>query len=292
MSFISLTLRFTFNKNLTFNYFPGYYVRGFFYSTLRKFKPELAEEIHNSKTLAPFSSRTIVLEQQNYRRIVFNYVNNPSPASFGYSIFSRELSKEFLEYIIQENSVTLFNEKFPLNEVAVREVDWREFVNSSKPVKKFDLAFLTPTYFRLPPSLSERYGARLVEKKEKAPYRYYPLPDPSLLLRSVSKIWKKFSSVELDLRELLSWVGAGGVGVSGFPYGIKTYRLYEHEKANKWVVGFTGRVGFSLPDDLFDKKLAAELDALLKFSQFSNMGGGRTAGLGIVEYVPLEYAGE
>ncbi len=78
--------------------------------------------------------------------------------------------------------------------------------------------------------------------------------------------------------------------ISGFPQGIKTYRLYEHEKADKWVVGFTGRVGFSLPDDLFNKKLAADLDALFKFVQFSNVGGGRTAGLGMVEYLPFEYA--
>jgi CRISPR/Cas system endoribonuclease Cas6 (RAMP superfamily) len=292
MSFTTLTFRLLLSKNLSFNYFSGYYIRGYFYSTLRKFNSELAENIHNSRTLAPFSSKTLTLEQQNYRHVVFNYVNNPSPASFGYSIFLKEISKEFLEYAVQEGSVTLLNEKFPLNEIAVKEVNWEEIVENSKPIKKFDLVFLTPTYFRLPPTLFERYEAKLklTDKKEKAPYRYYPLPDPSLLLRSVSKLWKKFSPVELNLKGLLSWVSAGGVAISGFPYGIKTYKLYEHEKANKWVVGFMGKVGYSLPEDLFNKNFAKDLDALLKFSQFSNVGGGRTAGLGMVNYIPLEYS--
>ena len=294
MSFTTLTFKLLLNKDLTFNYFSGYYVRGYFYSTLKKFNSELAEKIHNSRTLAPFSSKTLTLEQQNYKYVVFKYIKNPSLASFGYSIFLKEISKEFLEYVIQEGSVTLLNEKIPLNEISVREVNWEEIVETSKPIKKFDLVFLTPTYFRLSPILFERYETKLMltEKKEKAPYRYYPLPDPSLLIRSIAKIWRAFSPVKLNLTSLISWVGAGGIAVSGYPSGIRTYRLYEHEKVDKWVVGFVGRVGFSVPNDLFNESLAKNLDALLRFSRFSNVGGGRTAGLGMVEYIPLEYAEE
>jgi CRISPR-associated endoribonuclease Cas6 len=292
MNLITLTLKFFFYKGFTFNYFSGYYVRGFFYSALRKSNPELAEKIHNSKVLAPFSSRTIFLEQPNGRQIVFNKVSNPSPAFFEYSIFNEEVSRSFLEHVIQEGSVTLLNEKFPLSHIDMQEIDWNSFIESSKPVKKFDIVFLTPTYFRLPPVLLDRYGARLelIGIKEKAPYRYYPLPDPSLLIRSIAKTWRAFSPVKLNLTSLISWVGAGGIAVSGYPSGVRTYRLYEHEKADKWVVGFTGRVGFSVPNDLFDESLAKNLDVLLRFSKFSNVGGGRTAGLGMVEYIPLEYA--
>jgi len=216
MSFTTLTFKLLLNKDLTFNYFSGYYVRGYFYSTLKKFNSELAEKIHNSRTLAPFSSKTLTLEQQNYKYVVFKYIKNPSLASFGYSIFLKEISKEFLEYVIQEDSVTLLNEKIPLNEISVREVNWEEIVETSKPIKKFDLVFLTPTYFRLSPILFERYETKLMltEKKEKAPYRYYPLPDPSLLIRSIAKIWRAFSPVKLNLTSLISWVGAGGIAVS------------------------------------------------------------------------------
>jgi len=294
MSFTNLTFKLLLSKKLTFNYFSGYYIRGFFYSTLRKFNSDLAEKIHDSKTLAPFSSRALTLEQPNYRHIVFNYINNPSLASFGYSIFLKEVSKEFLEYAVQEGCVTLLSEKFPFNEIVIREISWDKIVESSKPVKKFDINFLTPTYFRLPPVVLERYEAKekIVEKKEKALYRFYPLPDPSLLVKSIAKIWKKFSTVDLDLNSLISWVGAGGVSVSGFRNGIKTIKLYEHEKANKWIVGFVGRVEFSLPEDTFNEKLAKNLDALLRFAEYSNVGGGRTAGLGMINYIPIEYSGE
>ncbi|MGC8869953.1 MAG: hypothetical protein ACP5PT_02520, partial [Brevinematia bacterium] len=74
MSFTTLTFKLLLSKNLTFNYFSGYYIRGYFYSTLRKFNSELAEKIHDSRTLAPFSSRTLTLEQQSYKHIVFNYI--------------------------------------------------------------------------------------------------------------------------------------------------------------------------------------------------------------------------
>ncbi|MGQ9461365.1 MAG: CRISPR system precrRNA processing endoribonuclease RAMP protein Cas6, partial [Candidatus Bathyarchaeaceae archaeon] len=188
----------------------------------------------------------------------------------------------------------LLNEKFSLNSIGLKGVNWNDFVESSRPVKKFDIVFLSPTYFRLPPVLFERYEAKLKStiKREKASYRYYPLPDPSLLVRSVAKLWKTFSSVKLNLTGLISWVGAGGVAISGFSKGIRTFRLYEHKKAKKWIVGFIGRVGYSLPNDLFNENFAKDLDALLRFSQFSNVGGGRTAGLGMVEYVPLEYVGD
>jgi len=109
MSFTTLTFKLLLSKNPSFNYFSGYYIRGYFYSTLRKLNSELAKKIHNLRTPAPFSSKALTLEQQNYRHVVFNYVNNPSPASFGYSI-----SKEFLECAVQEGSVTLLNEKFSL----------------------------------------------------------------------------------------------------------------------------------------------------------------------------------
>lgn len=294
MSFTTLTLRFFANDNLFFKYFSGYYVRGFFYSTLKKIDSNLAEKIHNSKTLSPFSSKALTVEQKNYKHVILRRIDRHSLVSFSYSIFSPEVSRKFIELVVQDGVVTFLDKRFDLNSVSLREVKWSDLVESSKPVRRFDLVFLSPTYFRLPPTLLERYEARLkvVYKKEKASYRYYPLPDPSLLIRSVTKIWKTFSPVKLNLAGLISWVGAGGVAISGFQDGIRTFRLYEHEKANKWVVGFTGRVGYSIPNDLFNENFARNLDALLKFSQFSNVGGGRTAGLGMVEYIPLEYAEE
>ena len=294
MSFTTISFRLMIDKSLNFNYFSGYYIRGLFYSTLKGADPILAEKLHNSKSLSLFSSKALTIQEGNYRHVVLRQIDGPCFSSFGYSLFLPEISRALIEPIMQNGTVTLLKEKISLSAIEIREIEWADFINSSKPVKKFDLIFMSPTYFRLPPTLFERYEAKFKpgSRKEKASYRYYPLPDPSLLLRSIAKIWKTFSPVKLNLTGLVSWVGAGGVAISGFPQGIKTYRLYEHEKANKWIVGFTGRVGYSLPDDLYNEDFARNLDALLKFSQFSNVGGGRTAGLGMVEYMPLEYAKE
>lgn len=288
----ALTFRFLIDKNLLFNYFSGYYVRSFFYATLKKADPVLAEKIHNSKSLSPFSSKALTVEHGGYRHIVMRRVEKQCSSYFSYSIFLPELFNKIVQQVMEEDTVTLLNESFSLSTVEVREVKWNSFLEASKPVKKFDILFITPTYFRLPPSSSERYDAKFkpISRKEKAPYRYYPLPDPSLLVKSVAKIWRFFSDTKTDLTSLVSWVGRGGVAISGFPEGLRTLRLYEHEKADKWVVGFVGRVGYSTPSDLFDENQARMLDALLRFSEYSNVGGGRTAGLGMVKYIPLEYA--
>lgn len=55
-------------------------------------------------------------------------------------------------------------------------------------------------------------------------------------------------------------------------------------KNKQAIVGFVGRVELSLPEDTFNEKLAKNLNALLKFARYSNVDGGRTVGLGMLEY--------
>jgi len=54
-------------------------------------------------------------------------------------------------------------------------------------------------------------------------------------------------------------------------------------------MGFVGLVRFSLPHDAFSAKFARLTDAFMKFAEYSNVGGGRTAGFGVVRYFPKAY---
>jgi len=53
-------------------------------------------------------------------------------------------------------------------------------------------------------------------------------------------------------------------------------------------MGFTGPVRFSIPGDMFSEKFARFTDALMKFVEYSNVGGNRTAGFGVVKYLPKD----
>ena len=57
------------------------------------------------------------------------------------------------------------------------------------------------------------------------------LPLPSLLFKSLARIWTTFAR-EANSREVAKWAERA-VLVAGSPKGIKTVRLYEHPASNK-----------------------------------------------------------
>ena len=152
-----------------------------------------------------------------------------------------------------------------------------------------------PTYFRFSPYLasrlfpSRRPAGGVSDKRIRKARRFHPLPEPITMMRSIVRLWNEFADVSFNYKRYLSWITAMGITLSGFPRGIRTRRLYEHRTTGKFVVGFQGIVHFSVPDDLYLKRWARITDALLKFAEYSNVGGGRTAGLGMVRYLPKEY---
>ncbi|MGB9716860.1 MAG: hypothetical protein ACP5PQ_02605 [Thermoproteota archaeon] len=54
------------------------------------------------------------------------------------------------------------------------------------------------------------------------------------MLRNLARLWRRFSGMSLDYRDYVKWVDRGGVALAGFPTGIRTVRVYEHPKSNKW----------------------------------------------------------
>ena len=116
-----------------------------------------------------------------------------------------------------------------------------------------------------------------------SPYRFLPLPDPVLLFRSLARLWRRFSNLDIGIKGFMNWVEMGGVAIYGYPSGIRTYKAYDHQ-TDKWSIGFLGSVYYNMPDDIFEPKMAKVAEALLKFGEYSNVGGGRTAGLGMVRY--------
>ncbi len=128
-------------------------------------------------------------------------------------------------------------------------------------VKKFKIDFISPCYLRTP-SIG---------------YRFIPLPIPQLIFRSLARLWEAFMQpLPLEYR---SWLDNWGIVVSGCDISTEKILL----RKNTWSVGFKEEVMFSLPEDTYNEDFARITSLLLRFGEYSNVGGGRTSGLGVIK---------
>ncbi|MEM3382788.1 MAG: CRISPR system precrRNA processing endoribonuclease RAMP protein Cas6 [Nitrososphaerales archaeon] len=304
---ITLNLRFCIEESITFQNYSGFSVRGMFYEILKHEDPDLANSIHSGGALAPFSLSPLIFTKGNSSKIAWKEVNSPSIGMITISLLDDNLIKIFESLILKGDlkEITLSNKKFPITEIGVQEINFNKILESSQPVQSFRIKFRTPTYFRrslynccshcpLYQSILKAKMAKINVNicpyyKLERQYRFILFPDPILLFRSLLRIWRKYSKIEIDYKGFMNWIEKGGVALAGYPKGLKTLKVVEHPLTKKWLVGFIGTVYFNLPLETYDQNYAKICDALLRFGEIVNVGGGRTAGLGLIQYQPIEH---
>lgn len=269
--------------------FSGFTVRGIVYGILKSIDPNLAESLHGLKSIAPFSTSPIAIQASRGRAI-----GEGSILSFRVSALTDDLSMKIVNYLTGNMDLTfkVRDAEAKLIELSVSTLDPRRALEEAKPARSFSIYFLSPTFFRQ--SLAKKCCQYCPNIKAKCPhlkhfkhYRYIPLPDPYLMFRSLLRLWRKFTGVDLNHREYIEWLLKGGVTVAGYPK-LKTVRVYEHPTTPKWSVGFKGKVLFNLPEDTYSEEMAKTTHTLLKFGEYSNVGGNRTAGFGVIRYQPKQ----
>jgi len=132
---------------------------------------------------------------------------------------------------------------------------------------------------------SERVGGDGGPCDYAEPRKGVVVPSSLPLFKSLARIWTTFAR-GANSREVAKWAERA-VFVAGFPKGIKTVRLYEHPASNKWIVEFVRTVRFSIPSELYDEEKAKMASALLKMAELTNVGIRRTAGFGMIKYMPM-----
>jgi len=289
----SLWLRFPVWRPIEFQSYSGFASRGIFFELLRSHDEDLASLLHSAARLAPYSTTPILASYKGQLRVVYKRLPT-CLAQLRICLLEHELSKAFLDAIISGPAkLRLLNEEVPLTQISVGVVDFRELVKEARPVVRFSIHFRTPCFFRETPRYVEiplRSGQ--VIRLTLGAKRLVPLPIPELMFRNLVRLWRAFSDRPFNYEGFLAWVRMGGVALAGFPSGIRTVRVYEHPDANKWAVGFVGTVRFALPEDTYSRSKAKMVDALLRFAEYSNVGGNRTAGFGVIDYRPAQYADE
>lgn len=289
-------LKFYVDKPVVFGSFSGFASRGLFYSLVRQVDERCAESLHSSRRLAPFAATPVLCLGEGGLRVVYRALRAGSMCMVRFVVFDDKLAQTVLKALVHRcEPLRLLDVEMRVVEVSVSQEKYSKFLESAEPVKRMSVDFLTPTFFRFSPLIasaafpSKRPAGGVSRSRVKEARRFHPLPEPVLMMRSLMRIWRTFSDKSFNYSGYLSWISSMGVSLAGYPKGIKTKRLYEHVTTKKFIVGFTGSVNFTVPEDLHVKKWAKITDILLKFAEYSNVGGGRTAGLGMVKYSPKEH---
>jgi len=280
------------DEPIEFQSYSGFAVRGLFFELIKRISREKAEELHSRKRLAPYSTTPIEILSSGWEVV---YRRMPQGAArFSITLLDTELSNIIKDLLLtgEVKSLTLKGRECRLASIEYTQLDAAKLVEEGRAVEKFAVRFRSPTYFRRTPVDVQRLFPSAKKIRQAVPnlYRSYPLPDPVLLFRSLLRLWRAFSSAstKIPANDFKEWVEVGGVALSGYPDSIRTIRVHEHPTTNKWVVGFVGEVHFSLPKDLYSEKYAKVVDTLLKFGEYTNVGGSRSAGLGVIKYLPAE----
>ncbi|WP_456369289.1 CRISPR-associated endoribonuclease Cas6 [Geoglobus sp.] len=257
--FVRVEIEFEALESKRFRMYSGAYVRGFVYWVLGRMDRAFAERLHSSRGISPFSVTPVMLSG-----LPVNSLEEGRSYSFSITFFVPEIGEALRDYLISTDSVYFTAVENPLRRVKVRYVD-AESLDGESP-GKFRVDFVSPCYFRIPSNS----------------YRFVPMPVPELMFRSLARLYSAFiEEVPADYRE---WVDRGGVAVSGL--NIRTEKVLLKKKM--WSAGFTGTVNFSLPEDTYEERFAELTSLLLNFGEYSNVGGGRTSGLGVIRRKTVE----
>jgi len=291
LPFTRISLELYSREDVRFQSFSGYSARGLFYNIVKKFDEEYASILHDSRTLAPFSVSPVYAVKGDSLIPCFEKAEK-GVVMISFTLLENRLNEIFMKFVqegLGERGLTIGKTSMQINTISLQQLEYEKLYKNSVEIKSFKVNFRTPTYFRQTPrDLLKRYGKESNKKFTASPYRFLPLPDPVLFFKSIARIWRKFSNYNIDLQEFIEWLEAGGIAISGYPKGIRTHIVYEHPTTKKWNIGFTGTVHFSIAKDTYSPEKAKIADTLLKFAEYTNVGGGRTAGLGTIKYSPQQ----
>jgi len=254
--------------------YAGYLLRGLIYSLVASVDPEYFKEVHSGGVVAPFSLFPPIGASGGRVSILRRVIKKGALFRFEVRSFSPRFTRVIADAISSKDKVKLGGVGIEILSRRGKVIDSEHLLRVGKSMcdsRKMLVSFRTPTSIRYRVPQEPR---RIVS---------YPLPDPRPILSSLYSIWNTYLKPKMD-RRFLDWVLRMGVCVAGFRR-MRTVRLFDYEGGIKkrFDVGFLGLVRYSLLDELYDKRMARYAYALFKMAEYSNIGKGRTAGLGVVK---------
>jgi len=270
--------------------YSGIVVRGIFFKILGASCPDLSEEVHEFRGLSPYSVSPI--EDARMGRIFFDHIPGGVEFQFRIVAFEKAVSEAVKKFIIGGvPSIRLHSTPSSLSSVTVQSVEDSFSDKTVGKTSSFEVVFRSPTFFRETQKGSGLLAAvipRRLRRSVRPVYRYVIVPDPYHFFRGLARLYRKFCNHNFRYRSYCEWLLDGGVALETYR-GLRVVKVWD--SSNRWYRGFVGRAVFTIPKDLYDPKMAKLTQSLLEFAKYSNVGGNRTAGFGVVSYRPLSDVG-
>ena len=145
-----INLKFRVSGPVVFGSFSGFASRGLFYELVRRVDEGRAEELHSLKRLSPFSSTPIIQLAPKGPKIVYRNISQDALYAVRFTIFDGRLTKLVLDALLQEGEpLRLIDSEIKIVDVSVLHEEYSRLFEEAKPVKRFMVDFITPTFFRL-----------------------------------------------------------------------------------------------------------------------------------------------
>jgi len=244
--------------------FTGGYVRGFFLDTINRTYPELANKLHSSKGIKPYSVRPLRPIGKKMQVIKGGWkLEKDDQVTFGVALIKEGLEKVVLDSLLDTDRFTFGNITCELEKITVKKNDFKDFA-SKVFGPRIGIEFKTPTILKSPGF--------------KHPYLF---PEPKKIVSNLVKIWNSFtpSDLKMPTERIIEWAEAGII--------TRSYELMTREVIieNVRIPGFKGRVEWVIAEA--EKGLLTYLTPLLLLSEYSNIGQKRTYGLGVAKVTDL-----
>lgn len=226
---------------------------------LRHVNPAVSQRLHRPNVLKPYSLTPLYFKSRN--RTKSRYVLDPAfPCRVRFRFLKDELASYLIDYFRQKDTVTIIDTGFHIASMTIKSKDYSEMEKEAKSVDAFRLYFKTPTYLA---SMGTSFHCLW--------------PEPTKIFPNLMRLWnvytteKKYGKKEyLEYKEWLT----KNVGVA--EHRLKTRLTH---MGRKKTTGFVGWATYEVraKDDWNNLTCV-----LARFAEYSNIGGNRTGGFGVV----------
>ncbi len=236
--------------------YTGGYIRGLFLSLVKNIDPALAEILHETRMIKPYAIKPLrpINEKMRIDRGGWRIHKNMK-LIFDISLIDDELKEILFKQFLTLNRVKIGNLEFKIEEIEVKFERFEQMFQAEKS-PQVEIIFATPTCFKDPIT------------------RYYLYPRPDKIFYNLLKIWNTYApeSVRIEKNDLDKELSM----IDIHEYQIVTREVFIDE--NIKILGFKGSIRLDIKN--FEDTKA--VFPLLALSKYSNVGYGRTYGLGSV----------
>ena len=244
--------------------FTGVMLRGALLAIIKESQPELACLLHDAPGIRPFSLSLLTPHRRDFATLLIE----GRTYQFRVTFLEEHIMDTMLEFLTRDRPVfNLLGAELTTSHVELDRVTFLDLVaDSSTPIYSFSLRFLTPTCF-------SAWGSDV----------HYLYPDPVKVFPNLLRLWNRFCPSHALPRTSVyyDWV-ARNVIVTSYSLRTRTVRLGEARR----TAGFIGVCHYRIRHTPQNQALAAFTNTLCRFGELANVGNNRTAGFGVVRYIP------